>query len=666
MTKLLTDAQKEELRAFLPDYLAKHGIQLQKGKNISCIFHDHKDSNPSMSYKESEHYLYCFGCERWADIFTACEELENLPKGQGINRIKELYGVSQHTLISHNTYKNGQLGAGKETGAGITKSRKDYTTFVESSYLNLSKCSYHAERGISEEIAKRFKLGYAFHFKGMDTALVIPMQREDGTYSYQLRNTSKDESAQRHYKPSTEEAGEAELFNANAIKQLKPVAIVEGAIDALSIMTAGMEAIALNGAQNKAKLYKLINTHKNHLPPIILALDNDEAGRRAQREIQAELSKIRTQEGHKLAVYELNLSHTFKDANEALQANPEQFKRQFKDLDSEEKIRATQYRQQTSIQQINDFYRFVKEEKKPAISTGFTGIDRILNGGLREGLYCIGAISSLGKTTLALQIMDNIAKKGRDVLIFSLEMSGNELRAKSVSRESALISLAKTSFYSRASTALEVQDSDLLKSKDEEAKEVLNGALQTYYKYAGNVFIKEAVGRFNVNDIKAIVKHHVNMTGKTPVILVDYLQILQTSDPRLSDKQKVSYDVLTLKQISRDFKTPVVVISSFNRESYSRQATFASFKESGDIEYSADALIALQLSVLKEQPAGIDISQRIEEALNEAPRRVDVCFIKNRYGVTDYCQLQASLAFNLFQESAPETRPFLRRKNKKV
>lgn len=53
----------------------------------------------------------------------------------------------------------------------------------------------------------------------------------------------------------------------------------------------------------------------------------------------------------------------------------------------------------------------------PCISTGFAMLDEALDGGLYEGLYIVGAISSLGKTTLVTQIADQVASKGQDVLI---------------------------------------------------------------------------------------------------------------------------------------------------------------------------------------------------------------------------------------------------------
>jgi hypothetical protein len=74
--------------------------------------------------------------------------------------------------------------------------------------------------------------------------------------------------------------------------------------------------------------------------------------------------------------------------------------------------------------------------KTATISTGFESLDNELGGGLRTGsLIILGGIPSLGKTTLALNIANNIAKTGRDVLFFSLEMSRVELELKSISRQ---------------------------------------------------------------------------------------------------------------------------------------------------------------------------------------------------------------------------------------
>jgi len=631
---LLNEQNKQDLKRKLPEYLKMRGIEIKQGKNILCINPAHTETTPSMSYQATDHYLNCFGCGESYDIFGACEALEGLPQGQGINRIKQLYGYGQikdknGPYIENNRIMSPSPKQPKQT-------YKDFTDLVLKAHESLCMHDYHAERGISEEVAARFKLGYVQDVKGMSTALVIPMLRADGSYSYQLRNISK-EGALQHYKPKVEDAGEAELFNSAAIKQAKPVAIVEGAIDALSVISAGMEAIALNGAQNDKKLYDLIVKHKEQLPPIILALDNDEAGRKAQAKIKDTLDKAQ------IKIYSINLALKYKDPNEALQADPQAFKGLIASLEDEASIRRREYLARTVEADLNNFLDFIKTKRAPAISTGFKMLDDTLRGGLREGLICVGGISSLGKTTLALQIMDNIAKQGKDVLIFSLEMSAHELRAKTIARESYNLAIEQTGFSQDAVTTIEILDRELLQALPKQNQATFTQAYGRYLKYAKHIFIHEAVGKFTVNDIKARVEEHIKATGRTPVILVDYLQILQPAEPGLSDKAKVSYDVLMLKQLSRDNHTPVMVISSFNRDSYDKSASFSSFKESGEIEYSADALLALQLTAIR---TGEDIA----EALNEAPRRIDVKFLKNRNGTLGISSFNATLAYNCFEE----------------
>lgn len=634
---LLSEQDKQELKRKLPDYLKMRGIEI-KGKNILCINPAHNETNPSMSYQATDHYLNCFGCGESYDIFRACEALEGLPQGQGINRIKQIYGYTDQSQQLTNYTKNtvNTEPFFKKPKQEEKKPVKNYADFVLKAHESLCMHDYHAERGISEEVAARFKLGYVQDVKGMSTALVIPMLRADGSYSYQLRNISK-EGVLQHYKPKVEDAGEAELFNSAAIKQTKPVAIVEGAIDALSVISAGMEAIALNGAQNKGKLYDLILKHKEKLPPIILALDNDEAGRKAQTEIKKMLDK------DKIQSYSINLALKYKDPNEALQKEPQAFEGLIATLEDEDSIRRKEYLARTVEADLNSFLDFIKTKRAPAISTGFKMLDDTLRGGLREGLICVGGISSLGKTTLALQIMDNIAKQGQDVLIFSLEMSAHELRAKTIARESYNLAIEQTGFSQDAVTTIEILDRELLQALPKQNQATFTQAYGRYLKYAKHIFIHEAVGKFTVNDIKARVEEHIKATGRTPVILVDYLQILQPAETGLSDKAKVSYDVLMLKQLSRDNHTPVMVISSFNRDSYDKSASFSSFKESGEIEYSADALLALQLTAIR---TGEDIA----EALNEAPRRIDVKFLKNRNGTLGISSFNATLAYNCFEE----------------
>ena len=85
---------------------------------------------------------------------------------------------------------------------------------------------------------------------------------------------------------------------------------------------------------------------------------------------------------------------------------------------------------------------------------------------------------------------------------------------------------------------------------------------------------------------------------------------------------------MELKRISRDFKTPVIGISSFNRDNYNNAVSMQAFKESGAIEYSSDVLIGLQL-----KGAG-DKDFDPTEAKKKNPREVELVILKNRNGQT--------------------------------
>ena len=97
---------------------------------------------------------------------------------------------------------------------------------------------------------------------------------------------------------------------------------------------------------------------------------------------------------------------------------------------------------------------------------------------------------------------------------------------------------------------------------------------------------------------------------------------------RGTDKTNTDYAILTLKRLSRDYKIPVVVISSFNRENYKNKVSMQAFKESGAIEYSTDVLIGLQLMGTGAKDFDVNIAKRQE------PRKIEAVILKNRNGRT--------------------------------
>ena len=276
----------------------------------------------------------------------------------------------------------------------------------------------------------------------------------------------------------------------------------------------------------------------------------------------------------------------------------------------------------------------------PGISTGFNQLDNILDGGLYPGLIIIGAVTSVGKTAICLQLMDQIAKKydgkkpneERTVMIFSLEMSKFELMARSISRESFL------NDPDNALTVRDILDGKRLAKFSADKLSNYFESKKNYQEYAERIYIHEGLGNIKTDFIRNRIENHKLITGTPPVVLIDYIQLLAPNEPRMTDKQAVDYNVMALKQISRDYGIPVIGISSLNRASYSSRnnpngngsdsstntkVAFESFKESGAIEYSSDILIGLnrnsdddkkceavmKLNILKNRNGSKDVSE---------------------------------------------------------
>ena len=111
----------------------------------------------------------------------------------------------------------------------------------------------------------------------------------------------------------------------------------------------------------------------------------------------------------------------------------------------------------------------------------------------------------------------------------------------------------------------------------------------------------------------------------------------------LTDKQSIDKSVLELKRISRDFKLPVICISSFNRQSYKDEVSMAAFKESGALEYGADVLLGMQLEGVGRE----DFDE--EEAKRQQPRKIELKILKNRNGETGgIVRFDYWTAYNLF------------------
>lgn len=315
-------------------------------------------------------------------------------------------------------------------------------------------------------------------------------------------------------------------------------------------------------------------------------------------------------------------------------------------------------------------------------ASGFSELDKKLDGGfMGEQLIFLGAISSLGKTSYALQIATQIAEQGKDVLIFSLEMSKNELNAKTISRYTHILTSGKKDQYrqkyrltTRDILSGRVGDMVFKQAQDDKARLFIE-ALEATKKIAGNVRIFVGENDVDVDKIRAVVDTHVKATHKKPFVIVDYLQILTASEEaKTTDKRLLTdYDVTRLKVLSRDFHLPVLVISAFNRTSYLEPVSMSSFRESSGIEYSSDILLAMQYDGMDYQKHWFtrksgkktqvfestqDHNTRVRELLDKmdkdgsagAPLPIELKILKNRNGTKGSLYYDFLPAYNYYGE----------------
>lgn len=222
------------------------------------------------------------------------------------------------------------------------------------------------------------------------------------------------------------------------------------------------------------------------------------------------------------------------------------------------------------------------------MKTGFTQLDKALP--LHRGLCIVGGAPGIGKTSFTMQVADQVAQQGHDVLIFSLVEGRQELITKTISRHTLELGGAGS-----AMTAQQIRDNYSHYTEQERA--LVQRSVQAYRAYADNIYIFECVSC--INSIEQAIAKHIEVTGKKPLVVVDYLQVL---DDMILSEQDTSA-ILALKSLTRKYGVLILGVSAIKRRFYDKGMSIESF---ADNIVGADVLIGLErvgghigLSVLK-------------------------------------------------------------------
>lgn len=656
------DEAREAVKGRMEEYLQRKGINPRKA--FSCLNPQHVDTNPSMSFDRKHNRVKCFSCGASYDVFDLIGIDYGLTESRDIfAKAYELYGI-QIDGDQRRSAEEDYMGGQKQDGTGQRKEmymytythneepEKDLTSYFAKCKSRITETDYH--RGLSLETLERHWVGYEpeLKVKDFDTgeyttwkALIIPTGK--GTYT--ARNTDPNATKKNRYR-NRPTGGRSQVFNFSTLQDAKkPVFIVEGEIDAMSIEEVGGAAIGLGSLDNIPLLLRMLEAKKPS-KPLIIALDS-EADAKKQETVDAKEKQL-TDGLERLGIsyYRLRPFAGYHDANEALLSDRTAFAEAIAGAENIEKQVEEEERQAyldtNTSAFLQQFIDGIKDSvNTPCLSTGFAKLDSALDGGIYEGLITIGAISSLGKTSFALQVADQVAEAGSDVLIFSLEMARSELMSKSISRHTYQIAVQSGLDISKAKTARGITDGKRYVNYSREERNLIQDAIKAYGKYSSRIYIQEGVGDIGISQIRETVEKHIRFTGRRPLVIVDYLQIVAPYNERATDKQTTDRNVMELKRISRDYKIPIIAISSFNRDNYNAAVSMKAFKESGAVEYSSDVLIGLQLKGIGDK----DYDELVEK--KRKPRKLEMIILKNRGAQAgDTLAFSYDARFNFFAE----------------
>lgn len=210
------------------------------------------------------------------------------------------------------------------------------------------------------------------------------------------------------------------------------------------------------------------------------------------------------------------------------------------------------------------------------IPTGFLDLDYKLSGLQASDLILVAARPSMGKTAFVLNIAQHVAFKGnRDVAIFSLEMSKEQLVNRLFSLESQV-------------DAQKLRTGDL---KDADWEKLIEGA---GIIGKSKLIIDDTPG-ISVSELRSKCRKYKLEHG-LDLIIIDYLQLMSGSVGRRSDsrQQEISEISRSLKAIARELNVPVIALSQLSRAVEQRpdhRPMLSDLRESGAIEQDADVVM---------------------------------------------------------------------------
>ncbi|MCK9186310.1 replicative DNA helicase [Candidatus Gracilibacteria bacterium] len=232
-----------------------------------------------------------------------------------------------------------------------------------------------------------------------------------------------------------------------------------------------------------------------------------------------------------------------------------------------------------TYEKISDLHDPEAKEKYRGIPTGFKSLDNLLSGLQPSDLVILAARPSMGKTALALNIAQNVAKRGKTVGLISLEMSKEQLV------ERMFCSLLAVDSWKMRTGKLSDDDFGRIGSIMDELNSM-------------KIFIDDSIGN-SIAELKAKARR-LKMENGLDFLVIDYLQLMSAGSSSYNSQsnrvQEISEISRSLKALARDLSIPILALSQLSRAVEMRPSKIpqlSDLRESGAIEQDADVVLMM-------------------------------------------------------------------------
>lgn len=218
---------------------------------------------------------------------------------------------------------------------------------------------------------------------------------------------------------------------------------------------------------------------------------------------------------------------------------------------------------------------FTQEGAVTGISTGYTDLDEKTSGLQKSDLIIVAGRPSMGKTSFAMNLVENAAIKDKAaVAVFSMEMPGEQLSIRLMS------SLGRIDQHKMRTGQLDDEDWPRITSSVSMLSEAA-------------IFIDDTPA-LSPNELRARCRRLAREHGELGLIVIDYLQLMQVPGMRDNRVGEISEISRSLKALAKELNVPVIALSQLNRSLEQRpnkRPVMSDLRESGAIEQDADIII---------------------------------------------------------------------------